>query len=84
MSPAKFFAYHVDLRGITKASYELQASDDSDAASEARYFLKFHPSIEVWQGARWIARLTHEVPAVKRNAAKPCNARKAPRNQSAD
>ena len=60
--PTKYFAYHFDLSGGTRASYELHAADDAKAAAEARYFLKFHPSIDVWQGARWIVRLSREEP----------------------
>jgi hypothetical protein len=61
-SPPKYFAYHVDLHGVALASYELNATDDEKAKAEARYFLKLHPSIEVWQGARWIVRLVREEP----------------------
>jgi len=46
----KYFAYHVDLHGVALASYELQGSDDPAAVSEARSFLRFHPSLEIWQG----------------------------------
>jgi hypothetical protein len=63
MALSKYFAYHVDVRGIARASYELQATNDSNAVAEARYFLKFHPSLEVWQGARSVARLSVEEPA---------------------
>jgi hypothetical protein len=37
----------VQLRGNTRASYELQATTDDAAKAQGRYFLKFHPSIEV-------------------------------------
>jgi hypothetical protein len=68
MTLSKYFAYHVDLQGIARASYELQGTEDSSAVAEARYFLKFHQSLEVWQGARWVARLLGEEPArIKRN-----------------
>ena len=60
MALSKYFAYHVDLYGTARASYELQATSDAAATVEARYFLKFHRSIEVWQGARWVARLVRE------------------------
>ncbi len=60
MALSKYCAYHVDPFGTARASYELQATNDEGATAEARYFLKFHPSIEVWQGARWVARLTQE------------------------
>lgn len=54
---AKYFVYHLDLQGVPRAIYELQAVNDEAAKIEARYFLKFHPSLEIWQGPRWIARL---------------------------
>jgi hypothetical protein len=57
MSSNKYSAYHVDLYGVARASYELQANSDPTAVTEARYFLKFHPSLEVWHRARFIARL---------------------------
>lgn len=58
--PAKYFAYHVDLQGVALASYELRGIDNSVAVSEARSMLKFHPSIEIWQGARFVARVKLE------------------------
>jgi hypothetical protein len=58
--PANYYAYHVDLHGVALASYELQGADDSVAVSEARSLLRFHPSLEVWQGARFVARLKLE------------------------
>ena len=59
---ARYFAYHVDQQGAAKASYQLLGTDDTSALAAARYFLKFHPSLEVWQGARRIARLAREEP----------------------
>lgn len=56
----RYFAYYVDLRGATHASYELHAADDARALSAAQPFLKFHPSLEIWYGARRIARLQRE------------------------
>ncbi len=60
---SKYFAYYVDLQGIARACYELKANDDPTAVADARGYLKLHPSLEVWQGARWIARLMREEPA---------------------
>ena len=51
-----------DIDGVAHASYELQATEDPDAVSEARHFLELHRSIEVWQGARWVVRLEREEP----------------------
>lgn len=59
---SKYIAYYVDLYGNARASYELNVTDDATAICEARNYLKLHPSIEVWQGARWIARLLREEP----------------------
>jgi hypothetical protein len=56
----KYLAYHVDLRGIANASYELKAAADDDAKAEAAQLLRFHPAIEVWDGARWVARIVRE------------------------
>ena len=63
---SKYFAYYVDLTGVARASYEMQAGSDDTAKVEARYYLKFHPSIEVWQGARWVVRLVREEPVRSR------------------
>ena len=57
MSSPRYFAYHVDPHGVARSSYELHAGDDDAAKAEARYFLKFHPTIEVWQGARLIVHI---------------------------
>jgi hypothetical protein len=53
----KYFAYHVDLRGVSVASYELRATEDDAAVSEARHLLRLHSSLEIWQGARFVVRL---------------------------
>ena len=60
---AKCFAYHVDLHGTARASYELKANDDANAVAEARGYLRLHPTLEVWQGARWVASLAVGEPA---------------------
>jgi hypothetical protein len=53
-------AHYVTLLGVAESSYELQAKDDDAAKTEARRFLSRHDSVEVWEGAWWIARLTRE------------------------
>ena len=58
----KYFAYYIDLSGAAKSSYELKAVDDEQAKTEARYFLNFHPAIQIWQGSRYVVRLTREEP----------------------
>ena len=54
-----YIAYHIDLFGVAKASYELKATDD-DQARIAQPLLGFHPSIEIWKGPRFIARLARD------------------------
>lgn len=63
---SKYFACYVDIYGTARASYQLNVSDDAIAIREARNYLKLHPSIEVWQGARWVARLLREEPQRQR------------------
>jgi hypothetical protein len=55
-----YIAHYVTRLGISEAAYELNARDDEAAKIEARQFLSLHPSIEVWEGARWVARFTQE------------------------
>jgi hypothetical protein len=62
MASSRYFAYHVDLQGIAVASYELKATQDPTAVSEARHLLKLHPSLEIWRAARFVARLEAETP----------------------
>ena len=48
------------LFGLAVASYDLHAGDDDAAKAEARQFLASHPSVEDWDGPRWVARLVRE------------------------
>ena len=57
MALPRYFAYHVDLQGVARASYELKAADDATALSEAKHLLKLHPSLEIWRAARFVVRL---------------------------
>jgi hypothetical protein len=57
---SRYFAYHVDPLGVALASYELKATEDATAISEARHLLKLHPSLEIWRAARFAARLLAE------------------------
>ena len=43
-----YVAYHVNIFGVSEASYELQAKNDDAARTEALQFLKLHPSVEGW------------------------------------
>lgn len=54
---SKYFAYYVDFAGAARARYELKAIDDCRAVAEGRQFMKLHPSVEIWQGSRIVARL---------------------------
>ena len=58
--PTKYTVFCVDLLGLAVASYDLHAGDDDAAKAEARQFLASHPSVEVWDGPRWVARLVRE------------------------
>jgi hypothetical protein len=58
--PTKYTVFCVDLFGLAVASYDLHAGDDDAAKAEARQFLSSYPSVEVWDGARWVARLVRE------------------------
>lgn len=58
----RYIAYHVDIFGRALATYQLVATDDAAAQSEAAPYLKLHASIEVWEGARFIARLVRNKP----------------------
>lgn len=54
---SRYFAYYINLSGTALASYELQAADDARATAEARRYLRLHPTLEIWHGARWVARM---------------------------
>jgi hypothetical protein len=53
-----YVAHYVDMFGGSQAAYDLQAKDDQAAKAEGREFLRRHPTIEVWEGPRWIARFS--------------------------
>jgi hypothetical protein len=66
MTREKYVTFHVDIFGVAHASYELIAADDEAAKSEARNLLPRHPSLEIWQGSRFIYRLTRtETPRLR-------------------
>jgi hypothetical protein len=60
MPSKKYKAMCVDLLGLALASFDLDAGDDDAAKAEARQYLTAHPSVEVWDGPRWVARLVRE------------------------
>jgi hypothetical protein len=55
-----YVAHYVNIFGASQAAYELQAKDDEAAKAEGREYLRRHPSIEVWDGPRWVARFTRD------------------------
>jgi hypothetical protein len=62
-----YVAHYVNIFGASQAAYELQAKDDEAAKAEGREYLRRHPSIEVWDGSRWVARFTRdEAPRLRR------------------
>jgi hypothetical protein len=69
--PKSYFAYYVNLHGVALASYELEGGDDSAAVSAARSLLRLHPTLEIWQGARFIARLRRENEAIELSQSPP-------------
>jgi hypothetical protein len=64
--PPRYFAYYTDTSGANTSSYELKAGDDEQARTEAQYFLSFHPSIQVWQGGRYVGRLARGEPETRK------------------
>lgn len=54
----RYVAYAVDLSGVVLAIYELECAGDDEARHRAEKFLAAHPTIEVWDGVRRVARLT--------------------------
>ncbi|MFK4507139.1 hypothetical protein ABIF81_002317 [Bradyrhizobium daqingense] len=56
----RYVAYAVDLTGVARAVYEIDCQTDTDAEAKARKFLEAHPSVEVWEGPRRVARLVRE------------------------
>jgi hypothetical protein len=57
----RYVAYAVDLSGVAHSTYELECLSDDDAKRRASSFLEANPVIEIWRGARRIARLTSEI-----------------------
>lgn len=56
----RYVAYAVDLAGVARAAYELDCPTDKDAEATAKKFLEAHPTVEVWEGPRRVARLVRE------------------------
>lgn len=56
----RYLVYAVDLSGVARAAYELNCPSDKDAEVRAKTFLEAHPTVEVWEGPRRVARLIRE------------------------
>jgi hypothetical protein len=56
-------AHALDSYGVSLADYEFECLTDDDAKSRASRYLQIHPMIEVWQGVRWVDRLTRDMAA---------------------
>jgi hypothetical protein len=57
----RYVCYATDTFGVALATYELECSDDEEAKFRARPFLEAHPSLEIWEGVRLVARITRPV-----------------------
>ena len=57
MSAMRYVVHATDLSGVALAAYEIEAGCDDDARRRAVIFLEAHPSIEIWDGVRCVARL---------------------------
>jgi hypothetical protein len=55
-----YVAHYVNIFGASQAAYELKAKDDETAKAEGREYLRRHPSIEVWDSPRWVARFNRD------------------------
>lgn len=54
----RYVVHATDLSGVALAAYEIESGCDDDATRRAEIFLEAHPSIEIWEGVRRVARLT--------------------------
>ena len=56
----RYVAYAVDAGGVVHAVYEIDCPTDKDAQARCEKFLEAHPTVEVWDGPRRVARLVRE------------------------
>ena len=56
----RYVAYAVDSFGVAHATYEIECAADEDATHRVRKLLEAHPTIELWQGVRRVARMTQD------------------------
>lgn len=57
LSAMRYVVHATELSGVALAAYEIEAGCDDDAKRRAEIFLEAHPSIEIWDGVRHVARL---------------------------
>lgn len=58
LSAMRYVIHATDLSGVALAAYEIESGCDDDATRRAEIFPEAHPSIEIWDGVRRVARLT--------------------------
>lgn len=56
LSAMRYVVHATELSGVALAAYEIEAGCDDEAKRRAEIFLA-HPSIEIWDGVRRVARL---------------------------
>ncbi|MBR0798290.1 hypothetical protein JQ615_23165 [Bradyrhizobium jicamae] len=52
-----YVAFAVDAAGVSRATYEFNGRDDTEARTRAENYLAIHDIVELWHGHRRIARL---------------------------
>jgi hypothetical protein len=60
LSVMRYKAHAVDVDGVSRAVYEFESANDQEAKYRAEGYLEAHPTIEVWEGVRRVARLTRD------------------------
>lgn len=66
----RYVVHATDLSGVALAAYEIESGCDDDAMRRAEIFLEAHPSIEIWDGVRRVARLTRAEAEIREQLAK--------------
>ena len=56
----RYRAHAVDLYGVSLAEYQFECRSDEEAEHRATVYLRMHPTIDLWQGARRIVRLARD------------------------
>ncbi|WP_234683709.1 hypothetical protein [Bradyrhizobium monzae] len=65
----RYVVHATDLSGVALAAYEIESGCDDDATRRAEIFLEAHPSIEIWDGVRRVARLTRAEAEIRQQLA---------------